>query len=500
MIPESRWSARLLKSGWLLYAIFFIFFITGEKYKILIGDIKIMTRKFVALSIFLFVLFNAVSSEPLIAVGTSIENTITGGDLPIRIIGNNQFTSENGVSGGNGTMDDPYIIEDWVIVSDGSTSQGIFINGTDAYFIIRNCTIRGFHDSVEHRQGIQLSEVTHGRIETTVVSESEIGIYLRYSPGNTVVNCTCSDYPNENGYGIGLYYSANVTIISCHCYHMYVGIEISESSGLIIQKTECSNNSGWGLMADVPFQEILQYLIEDCSFTGNRYHGFWVSGSTRNTSGSIFRNCSFSDNGDTGLVISHLSQNVIENCVFDHNKFGMYLDRSGNNIIRNCSFLSNTLHGVDIAGVFIVLNLPRNNEISYCDFIGNNIGISLFGTKITRIHHCMISSNTHIGVFCPFSIAKVTLCNIVGNGRNNSEFIDSAGMYSWGSFYFDVRQNWWGSPKGPSVSLIYNTGNYVFKIVPLRTIDNGDLVMLRYGIARFRPWLSEPVPDAGRQA
>jgi parallel beta-helix repeat protein len=185
-----------------------------------------MNRKFVVLSVFVFVLLNTILSGTDIAVKTSVENMIAGGYPPIRIIGNDQFTSENGVSGGNGTVDDPYIIEDWVIVSDGSASQGIFINDTDAYFIIRNCTIQGFHDSEDYCQGIQLSEVTHGRTEITVVSESEIGIYLRYSPGNTIVNCTCSDYPYENGYGISIRYSANVSIVSCRCYNMYVGIFI----------------------------------------------------------------------------------------------------------------------------------------------------------------------------------------------------------------------------------------------------------------------------------
>jgi parallel beta-helix repeat protein len=458
-----------------------------------------MNRKFVVLSVFVFVLLNTILSGTDIAVKTSVENMIAGGDPPIRIIGNDQFTSENGVSGGNGTVDDPYIIEDWVIVSDGSASQGIFINDTDAYFIIRNCTIQGFHDSEDYCQGIQLSEVTHGRTEITVVSESEIGIYLRYSPGNTIVNCTCSDYPYENGYGISIRYSANVSIVSCRCYNMYVGIFISESSGLTLQKTECSNNSGWGLLADVPNQDVLHYLIENCSFKGNGYEGVWLSGSIQNLSGSIFRNCSFHGNGRYGLFLERLSENIIENCVFDHNYNGIYLDRSGNNIIRNCSFLFQTTDGVNIAGTFIVLKFPRNNEISYCDFIGNHIGIFLFGTRITKIHHCIIANNTNIGVFCPFSIAQLTSCNIVGNGRNNSQFIDSAGVYSWGSFFFDVRQNWWGSSQGPSVSLMYNTGNYVFKIVPLRAIDNSDLVMLRYGVARFRPWSPVPVPDAGRQ-
>ncbi|HDJ25985.1 MAG TPA: hypothetical protein ENF34_01550, partial [Candidatus Bathyarchaeota archaeon] len=58
---------------------------------------------------------------------------------PIEIYGDEDFTSENGVVGGSGTPDDPYIIEGWEISADEQT--GIFITETTKYFIIRNCHI-----------------------------------------------------------------------------------------------------------------------------------------------------------------------------------------------------------------------------------------------------------------------------------------------------------------------------------------------------------------------
>jgi hypothetical protein len=71
------------------------------------------------------------------------ENVIYGSVLtphdPIYIIGNDNFTSANGVVGGSGMADDPYIIENWDI-SPGSSS-GIEIGNTTAYFVIRNCYV-----------------------------------------------------------------------------------------------------------------------------------------------------------------------------------------------------------------------------------------------------------------------------------------------------------------------------------------------------------------------
>jgi len=66
---------------------------------------------------------------------------------PIIIIGDDNFTEENGVIGGSGTKDDPYIIANWVIKANGTTpymgTAGIFIANTTKYFVIRNVTVFG---------------------------------------------------------------------------------------------------------------------------------------------------------------------------------------------------------------------------------------------------------------------------------------------------------------------------------------------------------------------
>jgi hypothetical protein len=109
------------------------------------------------------------------------------------------------------------------------------------------------------------------------------------------------------------------------------------------------------------------------------------------------------------------------------------------------------------------------------------------------IHHCILVNNSYIGLISYHSIARIYSNNIVNNGRNWTENIDPAGVYSWQSF-LDVRQNWWGSSEGPCVSV-----TPVESVIQVRKIEGSDVLMKRLGFARFRPWLSEPVPDAGRQ-
>src|SRR2546426_2686626 len=57
---------------------------------------------------------------------------------PIFIDGNDGFTADNGITGGTGTSDDPYVINGWTIQAQ---SYGIEIANTTAYLTITNVTI-----------------------------------------------------------------------------------------------------------------------------------------------------------------------------------------------------------------------------------------------------------------------------------------------------------------------------------------------------------------------
>lgn len=461
--------------------------------------------------IILMVLFLLVSTS-LVGVSYPVISSSLGNHSPIRIIGNEQFTEENGVTGGSGTVDDPYIIENWLIVSDGSASQGIFINNTDVYFIIRNCTIRGFQHPTDYRQGITLSEVTNGVIQDTKVNESATGIYLGYSAENKIQNCTCSDcYDDASGYGIYIFRSMNTTIVCCKCYNMSYGIYASESSRIILQKTACYDNLDAGFISlEVP---ATYFLIEDSTFYNNGWGGIDLSGvSAPYPSGTIIRNCSFYSNGlepvenlyYNGLSIRRFRNTTIENCTFQQNGYGLALwDRVKNITIRNCSFLYNEIEGLDISGDFMFLTFAPDTEISYCDFIGNKWGgLLLYATRGARVHHCWFMNNSKHGVVVAFCSAQLTLNNFVNNGLEYTDENGSCGACLWASST-DIRDNYWGNPEGPSVSLLVRSKNHTVKLIPLRVNDGSDTILFQgvFGrlVSRFRPWLSEPVPDAGRQ-
>ena len=92
---------------------------------------------------------------------------------PIYIYGNKDFTWENGVVGGSGTPDDPYIIEGWIIDTLGY-DYGIYISNTTSHFVIRNCLIR----YPQEKAGIFLSAVKNGVIEDCAIWGGRVGIQL----------------------------------------------------------------------------------------------------------------------------------------------------------------------------------------------------------------------------------------------------------------------------------------------------------------------------------
>ncbi|MBC7221883.1 right-handed parallel beta-helix repeat-containing protein [Candidatus Bipolaricaulota bacterium] len=92
---------------------------------------------------------------------------------PIYIHGDQAFTWENGVVKGSGTPEDPYVIEGWIIDT-RTQDYGIYIDGTRAHFVIRNCQIR----YPQERAGIFLVNVRNGRIENNSIFGGRIAIHL----------------------------------------------------------------------------------------------------------------------------------------------------------------------------------------------------------------------------------------------------------------------------------------------------------------------------------
>jgi len=133
-----------------------------------------MKKLFVIIVIILFVsagIFPAINAD--VCKATSEQLSYTPHD-PIYIQGNDDFTSENGVTGGSGTSNDPYTIEDWKISA--ATKDGITIRNTNVFFEISNSYI--YTGGISH-DGIVFYNVTNGVIKENILTGNKNGIMFR---------------------------------------------------------------------------------------------------------------------------------------------------------------------------------------------------------------------------------------------------------------------------------------------------------------------------------
>jgi parallel beta-helix repeat protein len=425
-----------------------------------------------------------------------------GNHPPIYIEGNDDFTSENGVTGGSGTEEDPYIIEGWVIVGDGSTGEGIFINNTDAHFVIRNCNISYF--TGKFYSGIKFSNVINGKIEGTDAHKNYDGIKIYDSAYIEIINCTIHHNTGYYADGIDIVRSSNIKIISCESYnHGGAGdcsncINLLDTQNSLIEDTKCYNAEWNGIHMIFRCEYI---TVKDCEIYGNYLGGIdifsssidIIDGYNRIVGCEIYDNGHdpFYDNGFAGIEISWNNNNIVENCHIHHNGEGVVISSAHNNIVRNCSIHDHYMSGgfigsgIMIFGGFFFRNLRCNfNKVENCNVYNEEFGIDLTDCFMTSVLSNNIYNNSmfglmSFGMFVPLTIGVIRNNNIYDNGFGREWGRGFAARLS----FFDARNNWWGSADGPSY---HGPGN-------------GDKFERLWSFVLIRPWAKEYIPDVGVQ-
>ncbi|UCG69819.1 MAG: right-handed parallel beta-helix repeat-containing protein, partial [Thermoplasmata archaeon] len=133
---------------------------------------------------------------------------------PISIEGNADFAQQAANEGwpGDGSEGNPYVIEGFEI--NAEESDGISIESTRVYFIIRNSQIRGGtieEDYDTYNQGIYLGDVTNGTITNCIIEDNWNGINIISSSDNIVHNNILS---SNLGDGINILSSSRQTVFN----------------------------------------------------------------------------------------------------------------------------------------------------------------------------------------------------------------------------------------------------------------------------------------------
>ncbi len=241
---------------------------------------------------------------------------------PIEIYGDEDFTSENGVVGGSGTPDDPYIIEGWEI--NATLSAGIKIMNTRAYFIIRNCYIYSSGPEGAWGTGIRLYNATNGRIESCVFLQCDFAIWLMDKANNTVISrCNITSCIE----GIDAYGSSGITIEGCWLKTGATGMwdiaDIYRCSDVVIKDTALVE--GYTSFHGIEVVNSINVLIENVSLTWSSSNGIEIEDCV----GCVIANSSLGTTGSSGGA-------------------GIYLDDATDIEIKG-----NTIEGFFLYGIWI---------------------------------------------------------------------------------------------------------------------------------------------------
>ncbi len=355
---------------------------------------------------------NAYVREP---IWTGSRNGYTPHD-PIIIDSDDDFTSENGVTGGNGTVNDPYIIEGWEI--DTTEFYAISISQTTSYFIIRNCLLKNAEF------GIYLYKIAVGTVTDTIcntkfngirtyssfnvsISDStisaEIALFIEKSVNVSAYNCSITS-TSEYGDGVRLdrstscilsnisatggYYgvyvkkcSSSNVIKDCHIFSNYVaGIDIYESSSLILRNNILHDNTNNLYVYGYEMDEYIHDI--DASNTVDGKPVYYLI----NESDLVFDGSD--DIGYLGLV--NCDNILVKNVTMNNLGQGVLLAGSQNSMIASSTF-NNDFHG-------ILLFKSSNNTVSGCNFINTSIAIPLQNSPYNVFRDNSISGNSRFGV------------------------------------------------------------------------------------------------------
>jgi len=314
---------------------------------------------------------------------------------------------------GSGTEGEPYLLENLEI--DGLGGDCIFIQNSNAYFIIRTCTLYNGYN------GVYLSTVENGILIANIFSDNNYGIHVYYSSYNEIIGNDL--YGETGGTGISLTSSDNNMIDENFIENHYQGIRLDDCSGNTILGNTAYNNSNYGILVlyDSNNNEVTGNIVMnqryysgivvlDSNFTiisennisGNLLWGIQLEGSSHN---HISSNVIFNNKLDGIIIRSYYSvilcvnNNITMNTIYNNTNSGILLDDDctdiwiwDNNIYRNgmngialnySSFdtcYENLIHDNTDMGIYIGVN--SNNSLFFENFlIGNGKHAADFGTN-----------------------------------------------------------------------------------------------------------------------
>lgn len=285
-------------------------------------------------------------------------------ERPIEINSDEDFLNYEFITG-EGTVTNPYLIEDRTIINDGYgqiTDVAIYVSNTTKYFVIRNCFIKDYSYGIV----IGLNKENTVKIINNYLEDIDhTGIHCTMANGTIIEN---NEITGGTFNGIYVLYCYNVSVNKNLCYEIGAGILLGLSHNTKVLENNCSFNSDLGIG-----QILSNYTEIHHNFLGmNRQESYSSAGIDIRASyfTSIYNN-SIVSNGYYGITSLRSSFSFIESNNISYNSIipgsiygdGIFLEESHFNIIRLNLFEEN--------GYGLNLLKSNNNSIYHNAFILN---------------------------------------------------------------------------------------------------------------------------------
>ena len=247
---------------------------------------------------------------------------------PIYIEGDTNFTSANGVVGGSGFWNDPFIIEGWEI--NASTAHGIEIRDTTAHFVIRDVFV---HSGLSDYHGIIL-RAPNGRVENSLIAWNRFGVVPGWNTtvvGNAISNCYNGIFAD----------SVAVVKIADNSFHQFAG------DGIYVQHTgrvHISNNRGSFGRAGVYLDTSSYAIVENNLFFNNGYGVYIKRGSLHEVRNNTIRDSA------TGIWVDSSHNTITNNSVVTSWSHGIQIQGGINNSVHHNSLIDNGHQAQDKVG------------------------------------------------------------------------------------------------------------------------------------------------------
>jgi parallel beta-helix repeat protein len=320
---------------------------------------------------------------------------------PILITGNQEFTAANGVIGGSGTAEDPFVIAGWQI--NPTVDPGIHIIRTTAHFVIRDVVIQGTSIWADGPMGVVVEHASNFEIDAVDVSYCGAGIISYKTVDSVIEGCNVHD----NGFGIYLSYSRNVEIDgNTASSNMFPGISVESS-----ENCDVINNVINGRGIGISYSRWI-------TASGNimTYGGVGISGRSLPEFDS---HTIPPDNLVNGLPVYYYA-----------GVQGLRLEgiQAGGIILAGCQDVE--LVGLTIADASgIEIAFSSFVSMDSCILQNNGHGVMIWGSKLTDIRNCLFTGNRD-GIWMLYSaLVSVSECQFSGNTASGISMFRSDGIF-----------------------------------------------------------------------